>query len=468
VVRKGDGFSNLRRRARRPIVLLVLIALAGCRLAPFDLDVSMSAIDDGAPSDLFLLTFDGNGNDGGTPPPANDYPEGHSVTLPDNIGSLTNTTPPGYTFIGWNTQADGFGTSYPVGDVFIMPASPVTLYAHWTDLPTYTVTYDANGADGGTAPADQTKTEGIDLTLATNSGGLGLTGHTFVGWNTANDGSGTHYAEGATYSANANLTLYAEWTLLPTYTVTYDANGADGGTTPADQTKTEGIDLTLAANSGGLALTGSTFAGWNTQPDGLGVHYAEGAFYTDDANLTLYAEWTTLPTYTVTYNANGADGGTAPADQTKTEGIDLTLATNSGGLGLTGHTFTGWNTANDGLGVHYAEGATYSADANLTLYAEWTPITYTLTYDANGAGGLGPVAGVYNSGDNAAVAGKESLELMQDGISLRFTGWNTVDDGSGTAYQESDNIVMTANVTLWAQWDVIGGGRAGRRAGFLR
>ncbi|MFP4431648.1 MAG: InlB B-repeat-containing protein, partial [Spirochaetaceae bacterium] len=107
MARKRGDFANSRRRTRCLFILFVLTALVGCRMAPFDLDVSMSAIDDGAPTDLFLLTFDGNGNDGGTPPPANDYPEGHSVTLPDNIGSLTNTTPPGYTFIGWNTQADG-------------------------------------------------------------------------------------------------------------------------------------------------------------------------------------------------------------------------------------------------------------------------------------------------------------------------------------------------------------------------
>ena len=52
-----------------------------------------------------------------------------------------------------------------------MPPAPVTLYAHWTSLPTYTVTYDANSPDSGTAPANQTKVQGIDLPLASNTGG---------------------------------------------------------------------------------------------------------------------------------------------------------------------------------------------------------------------------------------------------------------------------------------------------------
>jgi len=239
---------------------------------------------------------------------------------------------------------------------------------------TYTVSYDANGATSGTAPASQTKTQGVDLTLASNTGNLAKTGFTFAGWNTAADGSGTDYAEGATYTTDAALALYAKWTTLPTYTVTYDANGATSGTTPANQTKTQGIDLTLAANTGNLAKTGHAFAGWNTTADGSGTDYAEGATYTADAGVTLYAKWTTLPTYTVTYDANGASSGTTPANQTKTQGVNLTLATNTGNLTKTGHAFAGWNTTADGTGTDYAEGATYTADAGVTLYAKWRKI----------------------------------------------------------------------------------------------
>jgi len=75
----------------------------------------------------------------------------------------------------------------------------------------YTISYDGNGQTGGEAPSAQTKTLGLDLTLSTNSGTLVKTGYTFVGWNTAADGSGTNYAAGASYSAEGDVTLYARW-----------------------------------------------------------------------------------------------------------------------------------------------------------------------------------------------------------------------------------------------------------------
>ena len=76
--------------------------------------------------------------------------------------------------------------------------------------------------------------------------------------------------------------------------------------------------------------------------------------------------------HTVTYDPNGATRGTAPADQTKIYNVDLALATNSGSLARSGFAFSGWNTAADGLGTDYAEGASYTADAAITLYARWT------------------------------------------------------------------------------------------------
>lgn len=73
---------------------------------------------------------------------------------------------------------------------------------------TYSVKYKGNGAGGGST-ATQTKTYGDSLTLRAN--GFTRSGYVFTGWNTAADGSGTAYAERATYSANRALTLYAQW-----------------------------------------------------------------------------------------------------------------------------------------------------------------------------------------------------------------------------------------------------------------
>jgi len=77
---------------------------------------------------------------------------------------------------------------------------------------TYTVTYDGNDNDSGEAPDPQIETVDVPLTLATNSGNLAKNGFTFVGWNTAGDGTGTNYAVGKPYTANEDLLLYAKWT----------------------------------------------------------------------------------------------------------------------------------------------------------------------------------------------------------------------------------------------------------------
>ena len=82
-----------------------------------------------------------------------------------------------------------------------------------------------------------------------------------------------------------------------------------------------------------------------------------------------------LPLYTVEYNGNGNTSGTQPIPQYMDPYISgttsITLRTNSGALGKTGFTFSGWNTAADGTGTSYAVSATYNGTASLTLYAKW-------------------------------------------------------------------------------------------------
>jgi uncharacterized repeat protein (TIGR02543 family) len=79
-------------------------------------------------------------------------------------------------------------------------------YTVTVDAP-FTVSFDANG--GSDAPANQDKCTGIDLKLSSDQ--PVREGYIFIGWNTAQDGSGDSYDPGATYTANADLTLYAQW-----------------------------------------------------------------------------------------------------------------------------------------------------------------------------------------------------------------------------------------------------------------
>jgi hypothetical protein len=72
----------------------------------------------------------------------------------------------------------------------------------------YTVTFDGNTATGGSTASEVRNTPG-----ALTANGFTRIGHTFTGWNTASNGSGTRYAGGAMYSFGANATLYAQWSL---------------------------------------------------------------------------------------------------------------------------------------------------------------------------------------------------------------------------------------------------------------
>ncbi len=216
----------------------------------------------------------------------------------------------------------------------------------------YSVSYNANGASGGTAPATQQKEKGVSLVLAMNAGDplLYRTGYTFAGWNTAADGSGTSYAECATYTNDAALTLHARWAANPTtYTVSFNKNGATSGFGPAALNKIQGVGLTLPSSIT-LAKTGYTFSGWNTAAAGNGTDYAVGASYTTDSAITLYAKWvglTDAPTILA-----GPEGITVYASQTPTFSV-----TASGTPPL----FYQWYTNNAAIGGATGSGASSTA-----------------------------------------------------------------------------------------------------------
>ena len=280
---------------------------------------------------------------------------------------------------------------------------------------TYTVSYDANGATSGTAPDEQTKTEGVDLTLSDNTGNLARTGYTYAGWNAAADGSGSDYAEGATYATDADVTLYAKWTQLPTYTVSYEANGATSGTTPDEQTKTDGVDLTLANNSGHLARTGYTYAGWNTADDGSGTDYAEGATYTTDADLTLYAKWAANQ-YTVIFNKAGGVFGSTYV--TATYGQPMPPATAPTPT-MAGMRFDGYYTGADGTGTQYYTALMQSArnwdiPANRELIASW--VDYEI-------GDTGPAGGIVFYDKGSYSNGWRYLEAAPKSTEWQYAPW---------------------------------------------
>ena len=324
----------------------------------------------GSGNNTYTVTYDGNGNTGGSAPiDANNYEQGVAVT----VSGATTLEKSGYTFMGWNTAADGTGTNYAAASTFKMGTEDVTLYARWTRNPTYTVTYDGNGNTDGDVPTDMNHYEqGVTVGVA-GAGTLEKSGYTFVGWNTAANGSGTTYAIASTFKMGAkDVTLYARWTRNPTYTVTYDGNGNTDGDVPTDTNNYEqGMTVTIVG-AGTLVRSGYKFAGWNTAMNGSGISYTEAStFVMGTTNEILYAQWT-LNHYTVTYDGNNSISGDAPVDANSyIYGSAVTVVCNPGKLVNGLFYFAGWNTAEDGSGTNYSSGDAFVITSDVTLYAKW-------------------------------------------------------------------------------------------------
>ncbi len=388
-------------------------------------------------ADTYTVTFDGNGADGGSTLSISVTYDAGAVTLTSN--GFTRT---GYSFTGWNTQANGEGTAFADGTSVSNLLSDLALYAQWS-ANTYTVTFDGNGSTSGATSATNVTYGADPVALTLNN--FEKIGYSFVGWNTQADGEGTAYADGQEVSnLTSSFTLYAQWT-ANTYEVVFVGNGSTSGTTASMQVTYGEAAKALTLN--GFSRIGYSFSGWNTQADGEGAVFVDGALVSDlTESIILYAQWT-ANTYTVTFDGNGSTSGTMdPVSVTYGAGA-VTLTSNS--FSKTGYTFSGWNTQADGEGTAYSDGDSVSdLTSAITLYAQWTIITYTISYDGNGADGGSTDAQNVEYGGTLAV----SLNgFTRTGYS--FAGWNTQADGEGTSYAAGDEIAdMTSILTLYAQW----------------
>ena len=103
----------------------ITLVILCCSSPPFNLTDSLEA------AHSYTVSYNPNGGIGSVPVDSNHYYQGGDVTVQGNTGNLSQT---GHTFAGWNTSADGSGSSYVAGAIFIMGSANVTLYAEWTQF----------------------------------------------------------------------------------------------------------------------------------------------------------------------------------------------------------------------------------------------------------------------------------------------------------------------------------------------
>ena len=357
-------------------------------------------------------------------------PSGVSTALTAN--SFINA---GKIFNGWNSSADGSGTSYG-NSSNITITNDITLYAQWIDGVTKTVTFNSNSGTGTMS----NQIAGTATALTANT--FTRANYTFNGWNTAADGSGFSYTDGSVYAFTADQSLYAQWTaVVETYTASFFGNSATGGATPS-QSASSSTALTL----NGFTRTGYSFLGWNTNYAAGTALYLDGQNYAFTSNVNLYAIWVLQAVNQVTFDGNSATSG-ATASQT----ASVNTVLNSNGYLRTNYTFLRWNTAANGSGVNYSPGYTYSFAASITLYAIWGQ-NLTISYDGNtSSSGTAPTSQAYYVGGPNLTVSQNTGSLAKTGYTL--AGWNTAANGSGTKYALGAlNATFASNTILYAQW----------------
>ena len=365
----------------------------------------------------------------------------------------------GCKFLGWSTSANG-NVVYQPGDLYDVnqDGGNVTLYAVWTPWK-HTVTYDKNvpanskKTDVKNMPGNQTKIYDQNLTLQSNV--PTRIGYTFVKWTTNKDGTGTAYQPGSQYSYNRDsdggtVTLYAVWTPWK-YTVRYDKNVPANSSSqtvsnmPADQTKTEEVNLTLSSNK--PSRNGYIFNGWQAQINGKAVDYQPGATLSydvddkDGSTIILKAQWTAWK-HTVHYDKNVPANSSSqtvtnmPEDQTKTFDKKLNLSTKI--PKREGYNFRGWLLEYGTAIAVVSPGTAYERDQNggtYVLKAQWEPWKHTVHYDANG----GDQSSVPNDQKKTYEQNMNVATKVPTRNEYKFLGWKAYheyNDKSGNKHSE--------------------------------
>lgn len=350
-----------------------------------------------APVVKATLNYDGNGA-GVTNVPPSESKDVEPNTFAEFTVSSTVPERAGYTFKGWNTEADGSGASYSAGaTVKVFAGTSETLYAQWDeDKQEATLVFGPNaGTDTvDNMPSDMTDTPKagetsvafpIPTTIPTREG------YEFKHWNTKDDDSGDTYERGATINVPVGTTgtLYAIWgdknpdtDLLETKLI-YDANAADAvNVDPAvvTQNVARGENAKFTVTSAEPTRDGYTFTGWSDTADGT-VAYTSGAIVEVEPgdSKTIYAVWVKNVKLEIIYDGNAADAANVPAADVKWvapgESYTFTIAN---GPTRPGYRFVEWNTADNGTGDSIKPGQTTLLHAgetgySKTYYAKWEP-----------------------------------------------------------------------------------------------
>lgn len=279
-----------------------------------------------------------------------------------NLKSNNTFSRVGYTFVSWNTKADGSGDSYSgnqnVLNLTTVDNAVIDLYAQWT-VNYYDITFDP---DGGSWSGNTDETvENLAYGTVKNVDIPVWVGRTFTGWNFSGAGSfdGTKFTVG-----DGESTFTAQWSINH-YTIKFNGNGNTSGSM-SDMSCEYDRDYNLTTNS--FARYGYTFDGWSTTQEGE-VEYTDAVEISnltavDGEEITLYAKWSanqySIPLSLELEETSGLTGST-PYTCTFNEILTTTVPT------VEGYHVVGWKVI-DKNGVEEYTSATDAIMFRLTDY----------------------------------------------------------------------------------------------------
>ncbi len=344
-----------------------------------------------------------------------------------------NFSKPGYVFAGWATSTSGAGTTYADGSTYDFTLGSTSLYAQWTPA-TYSINYAAGGGTA-TATSSTFTTGGSPITLPSAS----EPGYNFNGWYTAAQGGSFVGASGALFTPTSPTTLYAQWSAATSY-VSFVGNG-DTVSIPSASYTTGAAPLRLPTPT----QAGFAFDGWFTAPQGGVLVGTAGSSYQPMSSTTLFAQWTAIPTFTVTFSTNGGVGSVGSV--TALSGSTPSLPSPAS-ISRPGYVFTGWNTVADGSGIAIDPSSSFTLSGPMTLYAQWRQLpAATITFVMNGARGSVTAISAYGG---AVETLPTPPALARPGYV--FTGWNTRANGKGSSFAGGVTMTLGTSLRLYAQW----------------
>ncbi len=366
------------------------------------------------------------------------------------------------------TEEDEFGNIVDGGKILAVSESQWLLSETYKCkiINTYNITFDASG---GTIENNTVLgLKNIDFSLPTASGmGVSKEGYIFKGWATAEGSKEIVYEDGGNFTGQTDVTLYAVWGYNVNYTITYNANGGtieNGSHVYSGETIYGNISATLIKqNDLIINREGYFFKGWATTNNASSVEITDGQTITITGDLVLYAVWSYIATYTISFNANEGNITTNSqtiTGETITGNVTGTLSRSTViKLSRSGYKFKGWGLTADTREPDYLDASKIIINSDIEIFAIWDlKVSYTITFNPNG-GTLSEnkktqiAEGTQDEGATVTLTSIDDMNLYfsySGGGRYLFTTWCNESDQS--LYDDCASITIYGDTTLRANW----------------